>query len=723
MMPDDNQSLSAIHWVWSAVCTLVVLATVALRYALPVRDGDLWFHMLYGKYFFEHKTLIVDHTIFSWTPATNDTIYCTWVPDIFLFLLHKAAGLPGLFAFRYACLYFFVLACFLFARRLLAAANPLVWLIILIGVLMSYVAAYIKPEIVSFALMTLLVWIWWRIRTDGSRARRWCYAIPAVMLIWVNSHGAFVFGYIFIATVAVGEIMNTWWSDGNQLPQTVRRHLWMALGISLLVPLVNPYGWHYTGQLFWSLIPTEANLAYNRSVFAYTPTFKQITPFHAFSLYGDLAILILAFLYFANLKNKKNEWSSLLSNLVFALLYTLYFRTTFFWAPVFAFSAITLLSGLEGKLRRFSLKATYTISSLALLTILWLSVNAVYAGYTKPERYVQAGHFGISFANAVDCAEYIKQNFPNARIGNTYGNGAYLLWRLWPKAKVLIDPRHFPYKNWSDEYMAFHNGNRFSSFLRNHQADIWCVGNDSIDLYSHFFYSPDWKLAFYGRGASVFVPASYTRSGGRFFEVAPDILETDNRFVFSTVFLFALKSRDWKTVDSLIAKITTSFNQPRNNTLLSETKTVLSGMQAFLQKDYPKAIALLGQNPQPFKIEIAVSHLQLAQSFMTAHQFTQAWQHVQEALKKDPGSISNYFNAGILDWVLYESYPGHRSDLVKQSLTRKLNYFIENAHNDPDLDAYVKTARKIVSGEYRKIQTLPLLIIPQYHALTGRAAS
>jgi hypothetical protein len=80
---------------------LVVLATIALRYAEPINDGDIWFHLAYGRYFLENHTLIPDHSIFSWTPAANDTIYCAWIPEIFFYLLFKAGGLQVLYALRY----------------------------------------------------------------------------------------------------------------------------------------------------------------------------------------------------------------------------------------------------------------------------------------------------------------------------------------------------------------------------------------------------------------------------------------------------------------------------------------------------------------------------------------------------------------------------------------------------------------------------------------------
>ncbi|MGW8320964.1 MAG: hypothetical protein ACWGSD_05360, partial [Thermodesulfobacteriota bacterium] len=52
-------------WPWAL--GFIVLLTLAIRYAEPVRDGDLWWQMAYGRYLIEHRTLIPDHTAFTWT--------------------------------------------------------------------------------------------------------------------------------------------------------------------------------------------------------------------------------------------------------------------------------------------------------------------------------------------------------------------------------------------------------------------------------------------------------------------------------------------------------------------------------------------------------------------------------------------------------------------------------------------------------------------------------
>ena len=146
-----RQSGIKSHWSWIAAIGIIVILTVALRYALPVRDGDIWFHLLYGEYFWQHKTLLADHTLFSWTPSTNDTIYCTWLSDVFFYFCYKITGITGLFVFRYLCIYMLVFSCYLFARKMKIVNQPVTWLVCLLATLMAYTGIIAKPEIFSTA--------------------------------------------------------------------------------------------------------------------------------------------------------------------------------------------------------------------------------------------------------------------------------------------------------------------------------------------------------------------------------------------------------------------------------------------------------------------------------------------------------------------------------------------------------------------------------------------
>ena len=90
----------------SYVAIGIVFITIAFMGAGPVTDGDLWWQMAYGRFMVENRTLIPDHSVFSWTFASNTQIYNAWIAELALYWIHAVAGLPGLFALRYLAMMF-----------------------------------------------------------------------------------------------------------------------------------------------------------------------------------------------------------------------------------------------------------------------------------------------------------------------------------------------------------------------------------------------------------------------------------------------------------------------------------------------------------------------------------------------------------------------------------------------------------------------------------------
>jgi len=134
----------------------------------------------------------------------------------------------------------------------------------------------------------------------------------------------------------------------------------------------------------------------------------------------------------------------LLTNAGMAYVYTRYLRSTYYWIPVFALSAVFLLARKQGPFwpRRPRWAPTALAAGIACCALL-LASRAGYQSICRPTASRWCG-FGISYQNPVEEAEFIRTHLAQYRLGNDYGGGGYLLWRLHPQTKVMIDPRSFP---------------------------------------------------------------------------------------------------------------------------------------------------------------------------------------------------------------------------------------------------------------------------------------
>src|SRR5262245_25591247 len=108
------------------------LAVLAVRYAEPMLDGDLFWHLKYAEQMLGRGTLVTDHTLYSWTPTSNDMIYCAWLAELVLYKLYQVGGLPILFALRYLCIGAVGTLMLMHARALGLLGEPLTWAIVLL---------------------------------------------------------------------------------------------------------------------------------------------------------------------------------------------------------------------------------------------------------------------------------------------------------------------------------------------------------------------------------------------------------------------------------------------------------------------------------------------------------------------------------------------------------------------------------------------------------------
>jgi len=197
---------------------IIILVYIALRFAEPIADGDYFFHLAYGKYFLENKTIIPDHSIYSWIPADNSEIYCAWTGEILFYLLHRLTGLTGIFVIRYLCVLATVILIFIYAIKLKKHKNPITWLYIAIFILSSYPGTYHKPELFSFLFLSLLVFLYFNVKlsiNSGKENYRILYLFPIIILLWVNTHGVFLFAMAFLFLSLTGEVINYYFFSEN----------------------------------------------------------------------------------------------------------------------------------------------------------------------------------------------------------------------------------------------------------------------------------------------------------------------------------------------------------------------------------------------------------------------------------------------------------------------------------------------------------------------------
>lgn len=277
---------SGIVAAWDAVCAftaqrtviiaafVILIAAVFVRYAEPQQDNDLWWHMELGRYMVENLTLKPDHSIYSWTVADPNWVYNGWVPQIFFHLLYLIGGITLLHISHY--LFFIaIISLFLyFNHRHNEPLNPFYLLAILaVMVCLHLNASLLKPEMFSIVFMTLAAFIYFY---SLSREKSLFWLYPVLMLVWVNSHGGFIFGLAFIGVAFAGEALNLLFKRPS-LPKEMLKSFLFSLVATFAVTVIIPYGPKWVWSIATSFTDPQF-MAQARELVAYKPIFAFYHP-------------------------------------------------------------------------------------------------------------------------------------------------------------------------------------------------------------------------------------------------------------------------------------------------------------------------------------------------------------------------------------------------------------------------------------------------------------
>jgi len=639
--------------ILAAGAAVLVSAVIVAVTTTPVTDSDLWFHLAYGRYLLEHETLVPDHTAFSWTPTDNDTIYCAWIPEVVFHLLHERGGMALLSVLRAL-----VLACVV----ALAAATAGVWrgrggrpvfaLVLLLSVLMSQAGLRVKPELFSYLFMAVSTWAWLHARSRPEGPSPWIYLLPLIMLFWVNSHGAFIFGLVFAACVFAGEAVNLCVPGRDaRLQRGALGHAAAAFGLTLAATLVTPYGAAYPAKLLDTMILHPGEFAYHMKTIAEYQSifFDQARSLH-FVEYLVAGLAVLAAMFFMVFRKRGTDWALVLVNVVFALLYARFLRATYFFAVVFLFTCAFLVrTSQEGATGTSPAGrgAKAALGAVLGAVVAFFSVRALFETFFAP---------GIGwnppYEAPVEEARYIARHHAGARLGNDYATGAYLMWASKGRTKVFIDARYFPYKTWYDEYAAFEeeeNQASFEELAEGYGCDVWCVSIDS-PLAWRFLSSSRWAIAMYGRSAAVFVRPGEVRA-----MVRPDaerLAEGPGHYRKIELARFALRAGDDKTAAIVSRGACRDVAGSVRPCLSAETALVVGDSLA-RKRRYREAVQVLrsgakcteGLLPAVFarwdgcNARVAELHVHLGMALLAMMRPAEAATEFRKALAIEPGRV------------------------------------------------------------------------------------
>ena len=228
MKANTYPAQQTVALLWLGLTLTFVLSFAFYQSIVP---NDYWWYVRLGQEIMTTRA-VAQVDSFSYTQAGRPMVYHSWLAALIFWLTYQAGGVTltvllkgGLLATFYT---------FIWQTCRAAGAGPrLASLITLLTALAGSNNWVLRPQLFSYPLFGLTLWLLWRWQQGQSRG---LWLLPLAMLLWVNLHGAFILGFLLVgAALLLGR--------GN------RRQLLGVLLAMFLVSFLTPRLWGSWGYV------------------------------------------------------------------------------------------------------------------------------------------------------------------------------------------------------------------------------------------------------------------------------------------------------------------------------------------------------------------------------------------------------------------------------------------------------------------------------------------
>jgi hypothetical protein len=418
---------------------------------LLLRDAGIGWHIRNGQMMLQtHSITRVDS--FSATMNGQPWFAWEWLYDVLIAAIHHVFGLNGVVFYSAAIMAAtFVLVFHVTVRR--GGSLPVTFFLLVLSMGASAVHFLARPHVLSW----LLTVIWFELldsaATGASEKAQRLFLLPVLMVLWVNLHGGFLLGFALLAVYLIGGTVE-FFTDRERRGATGRwlKRLGRVAVLSLLASFINPYGYNLHLHIY----------RYLSDRFLMNHVTEFLSPdFHGVAQQCFAALLLVTIAVLASARRKPGP--SRLLVILLAAYSGLYASRNL---PV---SSMLLTLTLAPLLSETVEKAGENVEIAAWLRSLLSRVHSFGIRMEKMEARFQ-GHFwlvivfilgmwaclhggrlgSVQLLNAyfddkrfpVEAAQVIADREVREPIFCPDQWGGYLIYRLHPQTKVLVDDRH-----------------------------------------------------------------------------------------------------------------------------------------------------------------------------------------------------------------------------------------------------------------------------------------
>ncbi len=450
----------------------------------PLWDPDSFWHLAFGRYIVENKSLPKTEP-FAFLKEGQKITDLSWLPHLLFYLFYKYSGWQG--------------------SEILVSLIALITMIVLIRIVRSqnltllsltfYFCLFfnafggrfkLRPEGISLLLFALLVYFLMNYRKEAV------IFLPAyyfLFILWAQVHPSWIYGLVLIPFFILDKTK-------FKFAKEFFKDCFMLLFLPFVILFVNPYGYKLVLFPFSSFLTMKSDASFSIAEWQKSPWTLSTAPFISFVFLVVLFTLIL----FLKKKETFLPFAISLVQFIFLLSWVRY--------SSFAFIALTpfacfLFEWLLKKLNKFN--KIFAAIAVLLSTVPLLSI----ATYQPTESLLE-----INYPEKE--ANFLLTNGISGNILHTFVAGGFIEFKTYPYCKSFMDGRYFDFENRIKEYEeARKDIAKFNLFSEKYPFEIVVmpytkakVREDSglwRNAQAYLFPDERWSPVFYGPYGVVFL--------------------------------------------------------------------------------------------------------------------------------------------------------------------------------------------------------------------------
>jgi hypothetical protein len=507
------RSSGASRWLAFLMPSVSDLLFVALLLSLScgamgrllLRDAGTGWHIRNGQLMLQtHSITRADP--FSASMSGQPWYAWEWLYDILIAAIHHGFGLNGVVFFSAAIMAAaFVLVFHLAMRR--GGSLPITLFLVVLSLGASAVHFLARPHVlswlftvISFELLDSAVY------APEAAKRRRLFVLPALMLLWVNLHGGFLFSFALLgAYIAGGGIQYFTCGERREEIRGWLKPLGLVSMLSLLASFVNPYGYklhlhiyRYLSDRFLMNHVTEFQSPNFHGVaqqcFAVTLLVTIMALASARRVHQLPRLLVVLLAAYSGLYAARNlPVSSLLLTLIVAPLLSEAVSkggenvAIAAWLRAF----LSRLQSFGVRVEKLELHFRGHIWLVLAIVLGWWA--CMHGGRLGSTQLINAYFDEKRFP--VEAADVIAQRDIREPIFCPDFWGGYLIYRFYPQTKVLVDDRHDLYGDqfFKDYLKVVFVQPEWSQVLDERHVD-WVLVEKNSSLGTILDQTPGWTL-------------------------------------------------------------------------------------------------------------------------------------------------------------------------------------------------------------------------------------